>query len=256
LILIRAGSKKLIAKEVISFFPVHVSYIEPFFGSGAVFFAKRKSAYNIVNDLDDSVTNFFTIIKDRKEEFINRLLLTPISETQLKYYKNNQIADPIEKAIKTLFVGNFTYLSGGETLRVSTSANYKEMVLSRIDKTVNKLRDVIICNKNYLEFLQSISFKHDYERERCFCYADPPYLHTRNKYGTPVWTVKDLESLIMELKSMKIMFAVSEFDSPEVIQIAKESKLIINLIRERVNLKNRRTEILLTNYNPQTNLFE
>lgn len=47
------GSKWSIADWIIQFFPEHHSYVEPFFGSGAVLFNKPRSNIETVNDLDD-----------------------------------------------------------------------------------------------------------------------------------------------------------------------------------------------------------
>lgn len=49
------GAKWGIADWVISFFPKHHSYLEPFFGSGGVFFNKDKSNIETINDLDGEV---------------------------------------------------------------------------------------------------------------------------------------------------------------------------------------------------------
>ena len=38
----RIGSKRYSAKEIIKYFPAHETYVEPFVGSGAVFFRKEK----------------------------------------------------------------------------------------------------------------------------------------------------------------------------------------------------------------------
>lgn len=61
------GSKWSIANWIISFFPRHHTYIEPFFGSGAVLFNKVPSAIETVNDLDDEVVNLFNCIKKGKQ---------------------------------------------------------------------------------------------------------------------------------------------------------------------------------------------
>lgn len=37
------GSKFRIAKQIISYFPEHRTYLEPFFGSGAILFNKDRS---------------------------------------------------------------------------------------------------------------------------------------------------------------------------------------------------------------------
>ena len=53
------GAKWGLSKWILSFFPDHHSYLEPFFGSGAVFFHKASSDIETINDLDGNVVNFF-----------------------------------------------------------------------------------------------------------------------------------------------------------------------------------------------------
>lgn len=53
------GSKWSIADWIISHFPEHHSYLEAFFGSGAVLFNKPRSNIETVNDLDGNVVNLF-----------------------------------------------------------------------------------------------------------------------------------------------------------------------------------------------------
>jgi site-specific DNA-adenine methylase len=49
------GGKAGMAHRLIALFPPHRVYMEPFFGSGAVLFAKEPVAHEIVNDLDHAV---------------------------------------------------------------------------------------------------------------------------------------------------------------------------------------------------------
>lgn len=46
------GAKWRMADWIISLMPPHKSYLEPFFGSGAVFFCKPPSRIETINDLD------------------------------------------------------------------------------------------------------------------------------------------------------------------------------------------------------------
>ena len=71
------GSKWNIASWIISYFPEHHSYLEPFFGSGAVLFSKARSNIETVNDLNGDVVNFFTWIKTDPERLAREIYLTP-----------------------------------------------------------------------------------------------------------------------------------------------------------------------------------
>ena len=71
------GSKWRIADWVISFFPEHHSYLEPFFGSGATFFQKKPSNIETINDLDGGVVNFFEWVRRDPERLARAVYLTP-----------------------------------------------------------------------------------------------------------------------------------------------------------------------------------
>lgn len=71
------GSKWSLAKWIISHFPIHHSYLEPFFGSGAVLFTKWRSSIETVNDLDGDVVNFFDWIRRDPERLAYAVYLTP-----------------------------------------------------------------------------------------------------------------------------------------------------------------------------------
>ena len=257
----RQGSKKAIAKDIIKLFPAHEIFIDCFFGAGGMFFKKQKikpSEYNILNDLDNNVFNFFQVIKHRNKEFRKQLRLTDISSARLQHYKANKYDNnEIEKAIRFIFLSNFTFLSKGQTIKLGNS-NHKKIILNRLEHTIKLLQNTVLFNSNWREFLNSISFRHVTDKDRAFIYADPPYVNTRQEtYETDSrWTATDLLELLTYLSNYGSKFAVSEFNSKGVIETAKNLNLIITPIKERRNLGNRKTEILITNYKSQNTLFD
>jgi DNA adenine methylase len=48
--------------------PPHRVYVEPFFGSGAVLFAKVPTSHEVVNDLDGNVVCFFRVLRERPQD--------------------------------------------------------------------------------------------------------------------------------------------------------------------------------------------
>ena len=71
------GAKWSIARWVIDHFPEHHSYLEPFFGSGAVLFTKARSDIETVNDLDGDVVNVFDWIRRDPEKLAHEVYFTP-----------------------------------------------------------------------------------------------------------------------------------------------------------------------------------
>ena len=72
------GSKWRIAGEIVARIPEH-TYLEPFFGSGAVFFSKEPSRIKMINDLDNNVPNLFHCIRDDPDRLARIVATTPYS---------------------------------------------------------------------------------------------------------------------------------------------------------------------------------
>ncbi len=68
------GSKWSMADWIISNMPQHSMYLEPFFGSGAVFFNKQPSNIETINDLDEQVVNLFREIRIHANELARMII--------------------------------------------------------------------------------------------------------------------------------------------------------------------------------------
>ena len=55
------GGKQNLSERIVSMMPRHKIYCEPFFGGGAVFFAKPKAGIEVINDKNDLLINFFNV---------------------------------------------------------------------------------------------------------------------------------------------------------------------------------------------------
>ena len=58
------GAKNRLAPWICEHIPNHKVYLEPFFGSGAVFFNKTPVHIETINDLNSDVYNFFKVLRD------------------------------------------------------------------------------------------------------------------------------------------------------------------------------------------------
>jgi DNA adenine methylase len=254
MILRRLGNKKKIAKKIQAYFPPHKIYIEPFFGAGGMFFNKPKAKYNIVNDLDSDVFNLFQVVMNQKEELEKAFYMMPIHSDLLNYWKENEETEPIKKALRFLFLSNLTFLGKRDCIQGGLG-NTKESFYSKIKPTFDLINDVKFFNKDFSKFLSQLAIgeKNDIHPSRAFIYCDPPYLGTTDNYSHS-FKEQDSLNLFNTLEETKCKWAMSEFDHPFILQQAKERNLNVIEIGERQNLKNRRTEILVTNY--KTNQLE
>lgn len=254
MILNRLGNKTRISQDIIQYFPVHRTFIDMFFGAGGIFFNKPLADYNFCNDIDDDVFNLWTVFQKRKDELVTAIEILPISENLFKHWKDNYEDDPINKAIRFLLLSNFGYMGKPNTLHFSQSAgDQRKNLLSKVEPTLKRLAACRFMNCDFRDCLKKIEYR-DLENDH-FVYADPPYINTGNAYSNN-FTEQDTKDLFELLASSGLKFAISEFNNDFVMSLANDYKLNIITIGERQNMKNRRTEILVTNYAKPKTLFD
>ena len=72
-----AGAKWRLADWIGGLLPPHEIYLEPFFGSGAVFFRKAPARLETINDIDGNVVNLFRVLREQTEQLAALVELTP-----------------------------------------------------------------------------------------------------------------------------------------------------------------------------------
>jgi DNA adenine methylase len=172
------GSKWNIADWIIEHMPEHETYIEPFFGSGAVLFSKPRSSLETINDLDGEIVNLFRIIREKPNELAEAIRLTPHSREEY-YLSYESTEDELERArrlVVRLWQGR-----GGKT---SHRTGWRSMIEmngplpgkewlrfpEKIASVAERLKGVQIENQPALQLLER------YNRENVLIYADPPYI--------------------------------------------------------------------------------
>lgn len=191
------------ASWIINHMPEHKTYLEPFFGSGAVFFNKPKSPIETINDLDSSVVNLFKVIRDDPEELAYKIKFTPLSREE--YYQTYNDPDPngneIEQARRFLVrcwqaIGAKTSdRTGWRSLIVSNGPDTAKewgKLPKKILMVADRLKQAQIENQPAAKLIER------YKRSDVLIYADPPYiLETRTKrhYKHEMDNVKHIELL-------------------------------------------------------------
>lgn len=260
------GAKWALANWIISHFPTHRSYLEPFFGSGAVLFTKERSPIETVNDLDDDVVNLFDWIRKDPERLAETIFWTPYSRTvyEKAFEAQNTETDSFQRAVDfyiRLMMGHGFRITGEKVgwkndvqgREAAYAANCWCKTPDIIRKTAERLRGVQIENRPALDLIDRFNFPN------VLIYADPPYiLSTRHgKQYRHEMTDADHMDLLDALKAHK----------GSVILSGYENKLYNDALNgwhkdtvsSRTQTAAKRQEVLWMNFEPmiqQTLIFE
>lgn len=211
------GAKWRISDWIIAHFPPHRVYLEPYFGSGAIFFRKTPAYTETINDLDGNIVNLFRVCREHQNELAELIAATPFArdEFQTCYEKSD---NPIEQARRTLvrYHQSFgtsnssknswknTQKAGGP--RCATMWNHLPQTI--IDCS-DRLKEAQIENTNAVELIKR------YNDPNTLIYCDPPYLTSVRKRG--LYAVEMTENQHLELlktiKQSKSKIVISGYDS-------------------------------------------
>lgn len=244
----RIGNKSKLARKIISYFPEHTYYLEPFFGAGGLFFNKPKCKCNYLNDIDSEVFNLFMVIKENADEFKRQWEQIPIHQDLFNFWKNNEETDPIKKAIRFVFLSNLSLYSKRGTFRTRLGGNNdSEILKGDLEKGVQFIQDVYFYNMDFRDFLSSFKRTISVQKDKTFIYNDPPYLSTTHNYAEG-FKEEDFVDLLNILREIGCKWAISEFENDKVLDLVQQRGLRVIPIGERKSLHARSVEILITNY--------
>lgn len=215
------GSKWNLATWITSYFPAHTRYVEPYCGSAAVFFNKQPTKHEVLNDLDGSIVNFFTVLRTQGEELARLIDLSPWSEAEYEQYEkhHDDSGDPLENARRFLIRswqahgGTIAQVSGwkhngihGKVYPTQLWRKLPERLLAASDR----LKDAEIRNRPALEI---ISY---YNTPDTLLYVDPPYpLATRSrKYYRYEMTDEEHIALLVLLEQHQGPVILSGYETP------------------------------------------
>lgn len=249
------GAKWGMAKEIVSLMPNHRSYLEPFFGSGAVLFNKPPSAIETVNDIDGDIVNFFKVLRERPDELAEAIALTPYARDVFDDAHENRGGSDLDRAYRfairsKMGHGFKTYRKTGFKIDVySRERSYCVSCWNRLPgdllEAAERLKHVQIENQPALDVIRK--FNHD----NVLIYADPPYLleTRRGKQYRHEMTEQDHVQLLDALKQHKGSVILSGYPSEMYDRELSGWSLIF---RKSYNQNSdQRTEVLYCNFEVQ-----
>lgn len=191
------GGKSYLADRIIELMPPHRHYVEPYFGGGAVLFAKPKELVEchseLVNDIDGLLVNFWSVIADERRfpRFCRMVEATPFSEklwressAMISNYKLVSLTrkDTVEWALYLFVMFRQSRQGLGESFatmsRSRTRRGMNEQVSSwltaveGLPEAHERLKRVVISSCDAYEIIGRE------DSGDTFFYCDPPYLQS------------------------------------------------------------------------------
>lgn len=243
-------------------------YCEPFAGSAAVLLNRDPSPVETYNDIDGEVVNFFRVLRNRYEELIRSIALTPFSREEYYhaiYGATNDGINEVERARRFYIKARQTRTGLAQTASLGRWANCKNTsragmsgVVSRwiggvdaLDKIAERLLRVQIENRPAIDVIRL------YDSPETLFYCDPPYLHaTRGDtkaYGFEM-TQAQYHELAEVLNNCRGKVAVSGYDHTFMNKLFEPKRWFKTVGANRTihSTKDTRQEVLWTNYDPES----
>lgn len=215
------GSKWQLADWIIAQMPPHVTYVEPYCGSAAVFFRKEPSRIEVLNDLNNDVLNFFEMLRNRPDDLVRVIDLTPFSRAEYERAFES-CSDTLERARRFYVRCYQAYGNGG----IRRKTGWRHVItdnrgstpsgdwsrLTGLLKAARRLKEAQIENRDALWVIEH------YDTERTLFYIDPPYVLKSRKRAAKRYLHEMLDEehrqLAEVLHRIRGMVILSGYKSP------------------------------------------
>jgi DNA adenine methylase len=221
------GGKQLLSKRIIALIPKHTLYCEPFFGGGAVFFAKEPSPLEVINDINGELINLYRVIKTQFKPLQRKIQSTLHSRLEYKHaqviFTCPELFNSIDRAWSVWVLTNQTYaskLNGSWGYDKKENKSSKQLHYKRESFTEEiKIR----LGLTQIECADALEVIRKRDSKTTFFYVDPPYF---NSALGPFknYNIQDFENLLLVLSKIKGKFILSSYPSKLQATYAKKNK--------------------------------
>lgn len=217
------GGKYYDAPWIVSHFPPHIHYVEPFAGSAAVLFASTQDERSeVLNDLDHKLANFWAVLADPNlsPQFIQAVNLLPVSRALWEAADAWVDGDPVGNAVRYFvrvrqsFCGTqkqFSPLTKTRTRRgINEQASAWLSAVDMLPAIAERLRTVVVECRPAVDVIKSE------DRPGTLFYLDPEYFpgtHHPGLYSCTM-SVEDHKALVTLLRDVRGKVVLSGYDNP------------------------------------------
>ena len=249
------GGKQQLCVEILKLIPPHNLYCEPFCGGAAVFFGKRPSNVEILNDTNKEVINFYKVVQNDFVSLEKEIKISLHSRIQHNdayvIFQNPHLFNEIKRAWAVWMLANQSVISilgnswsfERKNGKMSAKIQNKKDAFSE-DLAIRLQRVQIECaDANYVIRSRDC--------EDAFFYVDPPYINSCQGHYDG-YSEDDYEKLLKTLSQIKGKFLLSSYPSDILKRYASTNDWHtkeIEMCCSASKLQKRKIEVLTANYN-------
>ncbi|MHB8156002.1 MAG: DNA adenine methylase [Desulfocucumaceae bacterium] len=242
--------------------PCH-HYCEPFGGSAAVLINRVPSPVETYNDVDGEVVNFFRVLREKKDELLYQIGMTPFSREEftmaIKTNGNGKYLTDLERARRFYVLARQVRTGLAQTASVGRWANCLNTSRAGMSGAVSRWLGSVAG----LEFIASrflrVQIENDsaanviarYDSSETLFYCDPPYPHeSRGDCKAYSYEMVDDDHVKLSriLNNVKGKVAISGYDCGLMDKLYKGWRIHREKPKKALSIKKERQEVLWMNY--------
>jgi DNA adenine methylase len=242
-----------------------MTYLEPYFGSGSIFFKKNPSIIETINDMDGEVVNLFKQVRENRDELIYKLQYTPWSREDFNM-AHEAAENDLERArrfmVKLWFsIGAYLTYKNGMRINIKENNGNIEGFYKILPKEIVSACERLKPKSNnhvQIENSDAITLIKKYDRPNVLMYLDPPYLpetRSKKKIYKYEYMEDDHKELLKVISTSKAKIIISGYESE--LYRAQLKNWNMDKIITHDNASRKRIECIWMNYKPEQNyLFD
>jgi len=243
-------------------------YCEPFAGSAAVLLNREPSPVETYNDIDGEVVNFFRVLRDKPDDLIRAIGLTPFSreEFHLALEYDPEHTSDLERARLFYIRARQARTGLAQTATLGRWANCLNTSRSGMSGAVSRWLGAVYALPEIAERLLRVQIENRpaieviklYDNSNTLFYCDPPYLHsTRGDDKAYAYEMdeNDHAGLAKVLNSCKGKVAISGYRNELMDQLYSGWYRYDAPLKKTHSVKQIRQECLWMNYSPELKTY-